>query len=363
MAIEERNNQLDKMKEKYPGKFVPEDRIFSHIHPGDRIFVGTGCGEPQYLVRALVNYVQSHPKAFFDAEVLQVWTLGVSPYTEEEFKHNFRHNSFFIGNNTRDAINRGMADYSPIFFSAVPHLFRSRRIPVDVALIQCSPPDDHGFMSLGISVDIVRAAVEAATQVIVQVNPRMPRVHGDTFIQIEDMDFIIPYDEPLLEYEVSVSDEIAQRIGKYVARIVQDGDTIQVGYGSLPNAILANLIDKKHLGFHSELLSDGVADLMKKGVIDNSRKIIDRGKAVASFCLGKRGTYEFLHDHPACGRAVVNLLVGVVLHRRKSPGLEAPGTNRDLGAGLHQRPQLFLRRGRRSYERRAKAERVKIGDV
>ena len=299
MALDATNEKLSKMKERYPEKFVSEERIFSHIHPGDRIFIGTGCGEPQYLVRALINYVQSHPKAFFDAEVLQVWTLGVSPYTGEEFKHNFRHNSFFIGNNTREAINRGMADYSPIFFSAVPHLFRSRRIPVDVALIQCSPPDEHGFMSLGISVDIVKAAVEAASLVIVQVNANMPRVHGDTFIHIEDVAFVIPYDEPLLEYEASVSDEIAQRIGKYVARIVQNGDTIQVGYGSLPNAIMVNLTDKRHLGFHSELLSDGIADLMKKGVIDNSRKVIDRGKAVASFCLGKRGTYEFLHDNPA----------------------------------------------------------------
>lgn len=301
MAINETEikMKLDKMKEQYPEKFAPEDKIFSHIHPGDRIFIGTGCGEPQYLVRSLISYVQSHPKAFFDAEVIQIWTLGVSPYTKEQFKANFRHNSFFIGTNTRDAVNQGMADYTPIAFSEVPYLFRSRRIPVDVALVQCSPPDDHGFMSLGISVDIVKTAVEAATLVICQANVQMPRVHGDTFIHIEDVDFVLPYNEPLLEYETSISDEIAQRIGKYVARIVQDGDTIQVGYGSLPNAILANLKQKKHLGVHSELLSPGVVELMKMGVIDNSQKTIDRGKTVASFCLGKRETYEFLHDNPA----------------------------------------------------------------
>ncbi|NTU42525.1 MAG: acetyl-CoA hydrolase, partial [Nitrospirales bacterium] len=154
---------LDKLRGLYPEKFGTEEKIFSNIHAGDRIFIGTGCGEPQCLVRSLLEYVRSHPKAFFDAEVLQVWTLGVAPYTDEKFKNTFRHNSFFIGNNTREAVNRGVADYTPIFLSAIPSLFSTKRIPVDVALIQTSVPDAHGFMSLGISVDIVKAAVEAAS--------------------------------------------------------------------------------------------------------------------------------------------------------------------------------------------------------
>ena len=289
---------LAAMITKHPEKFAPEEAVFGNIHPGDRIFIGTACGEPQYLVRALIDYVNSNPKAFFDAEVLQVWTFGVAPYTDEKFKDNFRHNSFFIGNSTRDSVNRGAADYTPVFFSAVPSLFQHGLVPVDVALIQTSLPDEHGYMSLGVSVDIVKAAVEAASTVIVQVNSNMPRVHGDTFIHINDVDFIIPHDEPLLEYETSISDDTTKSIGRYVARIVEDGDTIQVGYGSIPNAILSSLRDKKHLGVHTELLSDGIAELMKAGIIDNTMKAIDRGKTVATFCMGKKETYEYINDNP-----------------------------------------------------------------
>lgn len=289
---------MELMKKSYPEKFVSEQEIFSSIHAGDRIFIGTGCGEPQYLVKALINYVESHPKSLLDAEVLHVWTLGLAPYTAEKFKSNFRHNSFFVGSNTREAINRGAADYSPVFLSQVPGLFRSRAIRIDVALVQTSPPDTHGNMSLGVSVDIVKAAIEAASLVIAQVNPQMPRVHGDGFIHISGVDFIVPFDEPLLEYENVVPDETAQKVGKYVSRIVQDGDTIQVGYGSLPNAVLSNLRAKRDLGVHTELLSDGVIDLMKLGVITNRRKNIDKGKTITSFCMGNRDTYDYIDDNP-----------------------------------------------------------------
>ena len=283
----------------YPEKFAAEEDLFAQIHAGDRIFVGTGCGEPQCLVRTLIKYVQSHPKAFFDAEVLQVWNLGVSPYSDEKFRDNFRYNSFFIGKNARDAVNQGAADYTPIFLSAVPDLFYKKRIPVDVALIQTSVPDAHGFMSLGVSVDIVKAATENASLVIAQVNSQMPRVHGDTFIHIRDMDFIVPCDEPLLVFETVVPDEISEKIGKYVSRIVQDGDTIQVGYGSIPNAILGHLREKRHLGVHTELLTDGIVDLMKRGAIDNTRKTLNRDKTVAAFCMGRTETYEFINDNPS----------------------------------------------------------------
>lgn len=291
-------NILDEIKNEYKEKFAPEPVIFSHIHRGDRIFISTGCGEPQYLISALIHYVESHPKAFFDAEVIQVWTLGVAPYAEEKFEANFRHNSFFIGNDTRAAVNRGLADYTPIFLSQVPNLFYRGLIPVNVALIQVSPPDSHGYMSLGVSLDIVKAAVDSASLVVAQVNSNMPRVHGDGFIHINDVDFIIEHDEPLLEYEPTVADEIARQIGKYVARIIEDGDTIQVGYGSIPNAILSSLDGRKYLGIHTELLTDGIVELMKKGVIDNTRKTINRDKTVATFCMGKKGTYEYIHDNP-----------------------------------------------------------------
>lgn len=289
---------LDMFRKKHPGRFPPEGGIFECIHRGDRLFIGTACGEPQYLMNALAGYVDANPKAFFDAEVLHVWTLGVAPYAERRFLKNFRHNSFLVGESTRAAVNEGLADYTPIFLSQVPDLFRRRLIAIDVAFIQASPPDRNGFMSLGVSVDITRAATESASRVICQVNSRMPRVHGDTFVNIEDVDFVVEHDEPLLEYTTTVPGELAGRIGKYVARIVEDGDTIQVGYGSIPNAILANLGGKEHLGVHTELLSDGIVELMKRGVIDNSRKSIDRDKAVASFCMGTGDTYEFIGDNP-----------------------------------------------------------------
>lgn len=298
MGSDNRRGTPDAMRRRYPGKFVSEERLFSHIHRGETIFIGTGCGEPQYLVCALIKYAESHPKAFVDAEVFHVWTLGVAPYTDEKFKDNFRHNSFFVGVNTREAVNKGFADYTPIFLSEVPDLFHRRIVPVDVALVQTSPPDEHGYMSLGVSVDIVKAATESAPLVIAQVNSHMPRVHGDSFIHIEDVDFIIPHDEPILEYTSEPEGGIADRVGKYVSRLIQNGDTIQVGYGSIPNAVLSHLYNKKHLGVHTELLSDGLVALMKHGAIDNSKKSINRGKTVATFCMGKKATYDYLHDNP-----------------------------------------------------------------
>jgi acyl-CoA hydrolase/GNAT superfamily N-acetyltransferase len=298
--------RMNEFRKTYPGKFGSEDLIFSHIHRGNRIFIGTGCGEPQCLVQALIRYVESHPTAFFDAEILHVWTLGVAPYADEKFKRTFRHNSFFVGDNTREAVNTGVADYTPIFLSKVPDLFYQGLVPIDVALIQTSPPDDHGYMSLGVSVDIVKAATEVASLVIAQANSHMPRVHGDGFIHIEDVDFIYPCDEPLLEYVPEADTERVNQIGKYVSTLVQDGETIQVGYGSIPNAILSNLYGKKYLGVHSELLTDGIVDLMKRRVIDNSRKSINRGKTVAAFCMGKKETYTYIHDNPAIEFRTIN---------------------------------------------------------
>lgn len=290
--------ETEDYKKKYPKKLLETDQIFERIHRGDRIFISTGCGEPSYLVGAIIKYVESHPKAVVDAEIFHVWTLGVAPYADDKFKSNFRHNSFFIGENTRGAVNEGNADYTPVFLSEVPDLLNRKMIPVDVALIQTSPPDSHGYMSLGISVDIVKAAVENASLVIAQINSNMPRVHGDGFIHIEDIDFLVPFDEPLMEYEDKVPDEIAQKIGSYVTRIIEDGDTIQVGYGSIPNAILTNLEDKKHLGVHTELLTDGIVELMEKGVVDNSVKSLNRGKTVATFAMGKKKSYDYIHDNP-----------------------------------------------------------------
>jgi acyl-CoA hydrolase/RimJ/RimL family protein N-acetyltransferase len=291
-------NLLEYWEKKYPEKFASEDIIFSHIHRGDTIFIGSACAEPQYLVQGLIRYVESKPHAFFDAEIIHVRTLGVAPYTEKKFKQNFRHNSFFIGKPTRDAINTGQADYTPILLSQLPSLFHRGLVQIDVALIQTSPPDSHGHLSLGVSLDIVKAAVENASCVVAQVNDQMPRVHGDSFIHIDDIAFLLPHDEPLLEYTPRSNVEITGKIGKNIARLVEDGDTIQVGYGAVANSILESLSGKKHLGVHTELFSDGIAELMKKGVIDNTKKTVNRGKSVASFCMGHKETYEFIHDNP-----------------------------------------------------------------
>jgi acyl-CoA hydrolase/GNAT superfamily N-acetyltransferase len=298
MDPKDTKRRMEEIEKQYPEKFLSGEKIFEHIRRGDRIFIGTGCGEPQYLVQAFIDYVKANPKGLFDAEILHIWTLGVTPYADEKFKRNFRFNSFFVGNNLREAVNKGTADYTPIFMSEVPGLFYQKIIPVDVALVQTTPPDRHGYLQLGISVDIVKAAVEMANLVIVQVNSMMPRVQGDGFIHIKDVDFIVFHDEPLLEYGEETDNEIARQIGKYVSRLVQDGDTIQVGYGSIPNAIVSSLDQKNQLGVHTELLGDGIMNLIKKGVVDNTQKSIDRGKTVAAFCMGKKETYEFVHDNP-----------------------------------------------------------------
>ena len=181
----------------------------------------------------------------------------------------------------------------------MPELFRRREIPVDVALVQTSPPDRKGYFSLGVSLDIVKAAIAGASLVVAQVNSNMPRVHGDTFVHLSDLDYIIEHDEPLLEYHPRrLEDNVAAKIGYYAAQIIEDGDTIQVGYGSAPDAVLAHLSGKKHLGVHTDLLSDGLIELLKSGVIDNSKKTINRGKTVATYCMGSCDTYRYLHDHP-----------------------------------------------------------------
>jgi len=302
MVLNTESSTLDYLRKEYPHKFTSEETAFRKIQRGNKLFIGTGAGEPRHLVRSLLDYLNRKPTAFFDCDIFYVWTINDNKeYFLEKYKHNFRVNSFFIGDPNRDDINRGVADYTPIFTSMIPELFDRKYFPVDIALIQTSLPDEHGYFNLGVNVDVVKAAVENAATIIVQVNSYMPRVHGDGFIHINDVDFVIPYDEPLPEYDpIDESDlEVALQIGKYVASLVQDGDTIQVGYGSVPLAALSCLENKNHLGVHSELITDGIVELMKKGVIDNSKKTINKGKTIGSLCLGKRSTYEFLNNNPS----------------------------------------------------------------
>lgn len=290
---------LEKALKTHHKKFVTPEMAFSGIHWGDRIFIGTGCSEPQHLLSEFIKYVRSNPKAVVDAEVIQLWAQGDVPYMDERLRDNLRHNSFFIGKNVREAVNKGLADYTPIALGDIPDLFRREMIPIDVAMIQASPPDDSGNMNLGISVDAVKAAAQKASLLIVQVNSKMPRVSGDGILSIDDVDYIIPYDEPLLEYNPKPDTEVTKRIGSYVSRLVHDGETIQIGYGSIMNGIAPALQARQNLGIHTELFSDGLADLMRSGAADNSRKTINSGKAVAAFCMGTQQTYEYINENPA----------------------------------------------------------------
>ena len=292
MSLQKNTASLEEWKKVYPEKFASENEIFSHIRRGHHIFVTSGCGEPQYLISAMTKYVESHPKAFFDAEIIQIYSLGIAPYTDEKFKSNFRHNSFFIGNNTRDTVNKGAADYTPISLSDIPALINGGIVPIDIALIQTSLPDEHGFLSLGVSVDMVKTATEKASLVIAQINAHMPRTHGDGFIHIKDVNFIIPHDAPLLEIERAFSEEKTlslQRIGIYVSRLIQDGDTLQVGYGSIPNAIMAHLYNKKNLGIHTELSDRGNCKLNQGGCNRQLKKDLEPRENGRHLLHGEKG--------------------------------------------------------------------------
>jgi acyl-CoA hydrolase/RimJ/RimL family protein N-acetyltransferase len=274
------------------------DKAFEKIRAGSRIFVSTGCAEPQYLMRQFSEFIGNHPKSHWGNELLQVWTLGLFNFEEERFKDLLRFNTFFISPVFRNAVNRGLADYSPIFISQVPHLFRSKRIHLHVALIQTSLPDSHGNVSLGVSIDIVKAAVDSADIVIAQMNRNMPKVFGDSFLSLDEIDFAFRYDEPILTIPALKTPKSAGKIGEYLAQVVKDGDTIQAGYGRLPNYALLGLEGKKNLGLHSELLSPPMVELMKRGVINNSKKSINKGKAIVSFCIGDEETYQYIHKNP-----------------------------------------------------------------
>lgn len=282
-------------RETWQKKIVSGEEAVSHIKPGNRVFVGSACGEPQELVRALVHTSSGAE----DTEVLNVLTMGVAPYTDPRYSDRFRANAFFIGNSVRDAVGQVRADYTPIFFSQIPEMFRSGRVPIDAALIMVSPPDEHGFVSLGVSVDMTRSAALAARYVIAQVNRHMPRTLGSSFIHVRDIAFLVEHDEPLLEWPViDEPDDVTARIADNVATLVSDGDTLQMGIGRLPDAVLMSLTDRKDLGIHTEMFSDGVMHLAEAGVITGKRKTLHQGKIVGSFAAGSRDLFRFMHDNP-----------------------------------------------------------------
>ena len=280
--------------ELYESKKRSTDDIVKIVKPGSRIFIGSGAAEPQALVKMLIE----RGKAIADHETINLIELGTTPYTEAVLSKPFHQNAFFIGANVRDAVNEGRAEYTPLFMSELPWYLRSGRLRIDVAFIQVAPPDNYGFCSLGVSVDVVKAAAECAELVIAEVNRQMPRTLGDCFIHLKDIDYVVESDIPLLTWVPPAPDEIADRIGQNVARLVGDGATIQAGIGMIPNAILAHLKEKKNLGLHTEMFSDGIIDLVESGVITNLKKTLHNGKIIATFCMGTQRLYDFVDDNP-----------------------------------------------------------------
>lgn len=280
--------------ELYNAKKCPVEDILRIVKPGSRIFIGSGAAEPQTLVKVLIEKGKSIP----DHETINLIELGTTPYAEAMLSRPFHQNAFFIGANVRDAVNEGRAEYTPIFMSELPWYVRSGRLRIDVAFIQVAPPDNYGFCSLGVSVDVVKVAAECAETVIAEVNAQMPRTLGDCFIHLKDIDHIVESDLPLPAWVPPEPDEVARRIGQNVARLIGDGATIQAGIGMIPNAILAHLKDKKNLGVHTEMFSDGLIDLVESGVITNRKKTLHNGKIIATFCMGTQRLYDFVDDNP-----------------------------------------------------------------
>lgn len=280
-------------KERYSDKIRTAERAVQKVRHGQRVFIGSGAGEPQSLVEAL-----SAREDLSDTEIIHILTLGVATYAEPRFDARFRHNAYFIGPNVREAVCEGRADYTPIFLSEISEQFRSGRVVIDVAMIEVSRPDDHGYCSYGVSCDIVKPAAETARFVIAEVNEQMPRVLGDNFIHVRDIDVLVPSDRPILEAIPDAPDDVAKRIARHVSHLIEDGATLQLGIGTIPDAVLHSLDGFSDLGIHTEMFSDGVMPLVEKGVITNDKKTLHRGKIIASFVLGSRKLYDFIDNNP-----------------------------------------------------------------
>jgi acyl-CoA hydrolase/GNAT superfamily N-acetyltransferase len=281
-------------KEKYASQIQNAAEAVKRIRPGQRVFVGTACGEPLGLVEALAKRATELP----DTEIVHLLTFGDAPYAHRELTRYFRVNSFFIAENVRGIIQEGLGDYTPIFLSDIPRLFNSGRLPLDVALIQVSPPDEQGLCSLGVSIDIVKSAADNASLVIAQVNANMPRTLGDTLIDALEIDVLVPSDEPIIEVPPAEVTDVTRQIAEYVAALVDDGATLEVGIGKIPHSLLNFLKDKKDLGIHTEMVTDDIIPLIREGVVTGARKTLDRGKVVASFCLGTKKLYKFIDNNP-----------------------------------------------------------------
>jgi acyl-CoA hydrolase len=276
--------------------YITGEEAVELIKPGQRVFVHGGAATPHFLLKKLAE----RSEELWNIEIVSISLQGDAVIADKKYKNSFRINSLFVSQNVREAVNDGRADYVPIFLSEIPILFRRNILPLDVAIVQVSLPDKHGYCSLGVSVDIAATAVKTAKTVIAQVNPRMPRTHGDGIVKIDDFDAVVYAEQELPEIRESASgNEIAMRIGSYCAELVEDGATLQIGIGSIPDAVLSCLTNHKELGVHTEMFSDGIIPLIQNGTITNQHKRKHRGKTVTSFLLGSRELYDFVDDNPS----------------------------------------------------------------
>ena len=276
--------------------FVSATEAVQLVQSGNRVFLHGSAATPTTLIQAL----QQRHNELRDVELVSITSLGDIDFDKPECRKSFFMNSLFVSANTRVVVNSDDGDYIPVFLSQIPQLFRKNILPIDVALIQVSPPDVHGYCSLGTSVDIARAAVDMAKTVIAQINPRMPRTHGDGFIHISRLSALVEQSTelPEVDYSSKVSNSVEQ-IGRNVASLIEDGATLQMGIGNIPDQVLKNLTGHKDLGIHTEMLSDGVIPLIQSGVINNSQKKLNVGRSVTGFLAGTRKLYDFVHDNPS----------------------------------------------------------------
>jgi len=270
------------------------ERAVEKINSGDRVYIHSAAATPQALVKAMVQRADE----LRNVEIYHLHTEGDASYTEAKYKDSFHLNALFLAPNARQAVADGRADFIPSFLSEVPIMFRRGRIPLDVVLIQVSPPDKHGFCSLGVSIEATLAAMEVAHTIIAQVNPQMPRTHGDGQIHISQISSYCVCDEPIMEYAPHALTDIELQIGKHVAGIIEDGATLQMGIGAIPEAVLNYLGNHKDLGVHTEMFSDGILPLVEKGIITGKHKVTHPGFIVTGFLLGTKKLYDFVDDNP-----------------------------------------------------------------
>jgi acetyl-CoA hydrolase len=278
----------------YAGKVVSAEDAVRLIAPGMRVFLTGNCSVPQTLLAALV----ARAGEFHDVEITQVLTVGPADYVAPGMERHLRVNTLFISDNIRAAVQDGRADFTPCFLGEVPRLFKTGRLPVDVAFVHVSPPDEHGFCSFGIEVGLTKPAAQAARIIVAEMNERMPRTLGDSFIHLSKIDYVVPVDYALPEIRMGGTDEVVQRIAGHIAGLIPDGATLQTGIGAIPDAVLRRLSGHKDLGVHTELFSDGIIELIQRGVITGERKTLHPGKVIAGFVLGTQRLYDFIHDNP-----------------------------------------------------------------